>query len=221
MTEPDLRLQYFFDPFCGWCYAAAPALAALAAAYPDALRMMPSGLFADDAAMPMGAMADHAWRNDLRIGEMTGQVFSPAYRDRVLRKPGGVFDSGPATRALVALGETDRTLEPALLHALQIARYVEGRDTALVTEVATVARDAAERAGIALDARAFTDRLDGDLSLREASLARTSEARAAMAVLPQGGVPQLLVIKGGKRSLVHGAALYGGSAAVLEAVGSL
>jgi putative protein-disulfide isomerase len=218
MGAQDIQLQYFFDPFCGWCYAAAPALEALAATYPDALRLMPSGLFADDAAMKMAAMADHAWRNDLRIGEITGQVFSIAYRDHVLRKPDGIFDSGPATRALTALGEMDRKFEPAFLHAVQIARYVEGRDTALAKEVATVARDVAAKAGIALDIHAFADRLEGDLSLREATLARISEARAAMAVLPQGGVPQLLATKQGRSGVIQGAALYGGGAAVLEAV---
>jgi len=60
MTEPDLRPHYFFDPLCGWCCAGAPALEVLARTFPEALRMMPTGLFADDATMPMGTMADHA-----------------------------------------------------------------------------------------------------------------------------------------------------------------
>lgn len=213
MTAPDLQLQYFFDPFCGWCYASAPALEALAATYPSALRMMPFGLFADQAAMPMAAMAEHAWRNDLRIGAMTGQVFSEAYRDKVLRKRDGIFDSGAATRALVALGAKDRTLEPAFLHAVQRARYIEGRDTALASEVAEVARHVAEQAGITLDAHDFAERLGRDHALRDATAARIAEARAAM---PGNGVPQLLVIRNGKRNLVQG--LHGGAEAVLEAV---
>lgn len=171
--------------------------------------------------MKMVAMADHAWRNDQRIGEMTGQVFSTAYRDKVLRKPDGIFDSGPATRGLVALGEMDRTLEPAFLHAVQIARYVEGRDTALVTEVATVARDVAGKAGISVDAHVFADRLDHDPAVRETATTRIAETRAAMTMLPGGGVPQLLVTRGGRRAVIHGAALYGGGEAALEAIGKV
>lgn len=57
MTQ-TIELQYFFDPFCGWCYASAPALEGLAAKYPGQLSMMPSGLFFD--GRPISSMADHA-----------------------------------------------------------------------------------------------------------------------------------------------------------------
>ena len=36
MDALALRLDYFFDPFCGWCYASAPALKAVAEAFPEA-----------------------------------------------------------------------------------------------------------------------------------------------------------------------------------------
>jgi protein-disulfide isomerase-like protein with CxxC motif len=39
MDAPALRLDYFFDPFCGWCYASAPALKAVVEAFPEALTM--------------------------------------------------------------------------------------------------------------------------------------------------------------------------------------
>lgn len=48
MTK-TLRLQYLFDPLCGWCYASAPALTGIAAAYPDLLELMPSELFSTEA----------------------------------------------------------------------------------------------------------------------------------------------------------------------------
>ena len=28
MTTPSITVTYLFDPLCGWCYAAAPALKA-------------------------------------------------------------------------------------------------------------------------------------------------------------------------------------------------
>jgi len=62
------------DPFCGWCYASAPALKAVAERFPAALTMRPSGLFA--GARPIASIADHSWRNAKRIAELTGQQTS-------------------------------------------------------------------------------------------------------------------------------------------------
>ena len=68
-----LKLYYFFDPLCGWCYASAPALAGLAEAFPDALTLMPSGLFSEENARDISPeWAAYAWRNDQRIEKMTG-----------------------------------------------------------------------------------------------------------------------------------------------------
>jgi hypothetical protein len=44
------KIQYFFDPLCGWCYASAPALGYLAQHYAEKLELMPSGLFSDEGA---------------------------------------------------------------------------------------------------------------------------------------------------------------------------
>jgi len=217
MTQP-IELEYFFDPLCGWCYASAPALDALAEAYPEALAMQPSGLFAADGARPMKTMADHAWRNDTRIGELTGQVFTTAYRDRVLRNPEGLFDSIHATRAMVALGEIDAKLEPALLHALQTARYVDARDTTHAEVVADVAVRLAKEHGRDIDAEAFTERLtaDQELSARTAQRIRATQER--MQGLPSAGVPQLLVTVGDHSEVVQGSDLYGGAAVVFKAI---
>lgn len=44
----------------------------------------------------------------------------------LLLAPGGVFTSAPTTLALQALGKIRSGLEPAFLHAVHIACYVEG-----------------------------------------------------------------------------------------------
>jgi putative protein-disulfide isomerase len=217
-TEHAIQLHYFFDPLCGWCYASAPALAAVAKAYPGALRMMPSGLFADGNARPVAAMADHAWRNDTRISELTGQRFTEAYRDKVLLKPDGVFDSGPATRAVVALGELSPALEPRFLHAVQLARYIEACDTALPDEVAAVATAVAQVENLSLDSAAFALRLAGDKDLAARTNARIAETQTLMARLPSGGVPQLLVTARGRGEVLHGAPLYSGADEVLRTI---
>ena len=217
-ADQTIQLDYFFDPFCGWCYASAPALAALADAYPDALAMRPSGLFANDGTRLMSSMADHAWRNDTRIAELTGQRFTADYRDRVLRDPQALFDSTYPTRAIVALGAIDTRLEPVLLHALQTARYIEAKDTAKAEIVAGVAAHVARSHGRALDEASFADRLVRDGDLAERTDGRVRETLVRMRALPGSGVPQLLVGVGDHREVVQGADLYGGADAVTQAI---
>lgn len=213
-----LEFHYLFDPLCGWCYASAPALAAIATAYPGALRMMPSGLFADHNARSVSSMADHAWRNDMRISNLTGQRFTEAYRDKVLLNPDGLFDSGPATRALVALGELSATLEPKFLHQIQLTRYVEARDTSLPNEVAAVAIAVAQEANISLSSDAFALRLSEDKELAARTSARIAETRNLMGRLSSGGVPQLLVSLDGNAEVIHGAPLYSDGGEVLRLI---
>ena len=59
VNDQAMKLDYFFDPFCGWCYASAPALKAVAERFPAALTMRPSGLFA--GARPIASIADHSF----------------------------------------------------------------------------------------------------------------------------------------------------------------
>ncbi|MDF0698707.1 protein-disulfide isomerase [Rhizobium sp. MC63] len=215
----EIELQYFFDPFCGWCYASAPALAGLADQFSDRLRMLPSGLFV--GGRPISSIADHAWRNDQRIQALTGQRFSREYHQNVLLAPNGIFDSGPATFALTALGEHAATLEPRFLHAIQIARYVEGRDTSNVHEVATVAVQVAAVHGIDLTAEIFAERLRNDPDLRARALERVEDAQRRMDMLGIRGVPQLVALINGQAHVLSSEALYQGPARLVAALDEL
>ncbi|ARO23162.1 protein-disulfide isomerase [Rhizobium sp. S9] len=215
----DIELQYFFDPFCGWCYASAPALAGLADRFPDRLRMLPSGLFV--GARPISSISDHAWRNDQRIEVLTGQRFSKEYHQNVLLAPNGVFDSGPATLALTALGEHATHLEPRFLHAVQIARYVDGRDTSNVQEVATVAVQVAAGHGVELSAEIFAEKLRNDPALSERTLERMEETQRRMNILGIRGVPQLVARINGHAHVLSGEVLYQGPAHLVAALDEL
>lgn len=215
----EIELHYFFDPFCGWCYASAPALAGLADQFSDRLRMLPSGLFV--GARPISSISDHAWRNDQRIQALTGQRFSKKYHQNVLLAPNGVFDSGPATLALTALGEHSTQLEPRFLHAIQIARYVEGRDTTDIQEVAMVAAKVAAEHDVELTAEVLAERLRNDSDLRELTLERVEETQRQMNILGIRGVPQLVALINGNAHIVSGEALYQGPAYLAAALDEL
>ena len=221
-TPPTLRFDYIFDPLCGWCYASAPALAALARAWPGRLALRPSGLFADAGARDLTPdWARHAWVNDQRIAAMTGQVFSTAYHDQVLQGAAKRFDSGPLNRALTAVRALDAALEPQVLARLQTARYVQGLDTASAAVVAQVTAQALQEAGHTLNADAFAQRLHSDAALAQATQARTQATQALMRERGVRGVPQLLVSVDGAVRSVDSAALYQGAEHLIDAITAL
>lgn len=211
MTDA-IELHYFFDPLCGWCYASAPALQGLSTRYGKMLHMRPSGLFA--GGRPVSSMAAHAWRNDQNIQQLTGQPFTQEYRNNVLLAPNGTFDSWPSTLALVAVSEIDRALEPRLLHQLQIARYVEGRDTSKPAEVAKVVATLE----LGLDQSDIEKRLVEDDALKARALERINQTQRDLEKLGIRGVPQLVVISksGDSAQVVDGKVLYKGPEAVFS-----
>jgi putative protein-disulfide isomerase len=201
---PLISVTYLFDPLCGWCYAAAPALKHLQGVEGLDVSLAPSGLFAGQGARPMDAQfAAYAWSNDQRIEQLTGQPFTQAYRDHILGAAGGRFDSGPATLALTAVAQTAPGRELGALHALQHARYVDGRDTA----DATVLADVLGGLGLA-DAAALA--LAPDAALHRATAERMANAQALLRAVGARGVPQLVVTgQGGALRLMGGDALLG------------
>ncbi len=212
------RLKYVFDPLCGWCYASAPALQTLSEKYPDALELMPSGLFSDAGARVMSpAWAHHAWINDQRIEAMTGQPFSAAYQRNILQSPGMRFDSGVMNRALTAIRALDPRLEPRVLRRLQSARYVDGLDT---SNAAVVAGECSLLVA-GLDAVEFAERLGHDTGLARQTALRIGATQDLMHRARVNGVPVLLLQSGEGEYIVNGAALYGDGAALLAEIARL
>lgn len=76
------KIKLFMDPLCGWCYAAAPEVKKLAET--AAIELIPTGLFSQAGRTVTPEFARHAWSNDQRIAQLTGQVFSDSYRDNLL-----------------------------------------------------------------------------------------------------------------------------------------
>jgi putative protein-disulfide isomerase len=216
MTK-HLQFTYLFDPLCGWCYASAPALKRIAEIHTDSLRLMPTGLFVDPR--PVTAIADHARRNDGRIQELTGQRFTEAYHQGVMRAPGGVFSSQALTRALVALGQIDPALEPRFLHAAQTARYVDGQDTSRAAVVADIAVRVAGDAGVEIDPFAFRAKVADDPAREVETDRRIAEGRATMSRHGVQGIPQLIVTDERGARALDSQILYAGGDAVLAAIG--
>ncbi|MGO6726838.1 DsbA family protein [Rhizobium ruizarguesonis] len=199
-----MHLTYLYDPLCGWCYGAAPALDKMAKLDNLTVELAPTGLFAGEGARPLDErFAAYAWHNDQRINRLTGQVFSQLYRDQVLAGADSLFDSAPATLGIIAVGLRQLDSEREALKALQIARYIDGRNT---SEIAVVA-DVLDQAGFS-DAAARVRAPDE--ALLDIYRNRIGKSRQLMAAFRMDGVPALLVSDGDKRRVLRSDALFGG-----------
>lgn len=208
MTE-ILGFTYLFDPMCGWCYGASPALEALMERGGYSLDLVPTGLFAGEGAFPMNdAFAAHAWDADQRIARLSGQPFSEAYHRNLLGSRKARVDSGPATLALTAVRLTAPEQEFEALKAIQRSRYVDGRDNgdpAVIVDVleALKLKDAALRLSAP------------DEDLLSANHARIGNGRAEMRHFGARGVPALIAAQGQNRRLVDANALFAGTEALI------
>ncbi len=207
-------VTYLFDPLCGWCYAASPAIQRLGLHSNILLELAPTGLFAGAGGRSLDAsFADYAWSNDMRIQKLTGQQFTEAYRTQVLRRPGGRFDSSATTLALTAVALSEAPRELDTLKLLQEARYVHGLDTSATPVVERLLRSA----GLA----AAADRLAAaDAELLAANAARMHKAQGLMQALGAQGVPALVVTDGQGSRLLRGEVLYGDADKLLYRIAS-
>jgi putative protein-disulfide isomerase len=211
----DLQFQYIFDPLCGWCYASAPAIKAVAEAYPTQFSLQPSGLFTGENARPLTAdWAQYALSNDMRIAQLTGQVFSKLYRDRILSGNNVQFDSGPATLALTIVQTLAPEHEVAYLEKIQEFRYVRGEDTAKLD----VLRRIAGIFGISA-----TDFYVQSIALEceRLNAGRISQTHQLMQRLGTSGVPQLIVRLGDRERVLQGQVLYNGAEHLMDAIHKL
>lgn len=205
-------VTYLFDPLCGWCYGASPAIQKLGQHAGVTLELAPSGLFSGGERVMDAAFADYAWSNDVRIEKQTGQRFTAHYRTHVLGKLGSRFDSATATLALTAVSLAEPHRELAVLKVLQEARYVDGLDTTAVPVVAQLLRS--------IGAPAAADRLEaGDAALHLANGARIERAQRLMQSFGVTGVPTVVVTNAGGSRLLSGNALYGSFDALLDVLG--
>ncbi|KAF1022197.1 MAG: hypothetical protein GAK30_01342 [Paracidovorax wautersii] len=166
-TQPTLH--YIYDPFCGWCYAAAPLLKVAAELPGLAVRLHAGGMLAGAARKTLTPQwREYVMPHDHRIAKMTGQLFGAAYFDGLLRRNGAVLDSEAPIAAILA-AESLGGHGLRLLHALQHGHYVDGQ---IMSD--PVAQRAAARE-IGLDEQAFTAALattEGEATRRHIAASR-------------------------------------------------
>lgn len=176
-------LWYVADPMCSWCWGFSPVIEALRETWRDRLKIaLVLGGLRPGTTTPMTAAARdeilHHWH---QVHERTGQPF----RFDGALPPGFIYDTEPASRAVVTVGGLDPSKIFAMFKAIQSAFYATGRD---VTQTAALAELAT---GLGIDAAAFLAAFDSDAA-RARTQAHFTQARKAGA----RGFPTLILQRG-------------------------
>jgi putative protein-disulfide isomerase len=151
------RLHVIYDPFCGWCYGAAPLVEAARAVEGLLISLHGGGMMAGNSRQQMTPqLCDFILPHIERIVAVSGQPFGDGYR-AMLNDTSVWLDSTPPTMAVVAAGKfgaegfteekhgdkiANRELD--MLDRLQRAHFLEGRRIA----ESKVLVDIAEELGI-------------------------------------------------------------------------
>ncbi|MEN9704792.1 MAG: hypothetical protein RLZZ393_671 [Pseudomonadota bacterium] len=180
-----IKVHYFFDPLCGWCYGIAPLIKA-AAALPDVEMHLHGGCLWPRPTVLPAAVRRQIRLADARVGQLSGQPYGQRYLDGLLPSDGMVLHSQPTTAAVLAAGALRPGADLEMLRAIQSAHYVDG---AHVVEADTLRRLAQ---GIGLDADAFQAMLDP-----AAADSHMQQSQRLMQQLGVGGFPAVFIERDG------------------------
>ncbi len=162
-------LWYFADPMCSWCWGFSPVIERVRDEYRERMKvaLVLGGLRHETTPMTAAQRDDilHHWH---QVHARTGQPF----RFENALPDGFVYDTEPASRAVVAVGGLDPALAFPLFKAIQTAFYAEGRD---ITQPGVLADLAA---GLGVDAAAFQSAFGSDAA-RARTQAHFRQARQA------------------------------------------
>ena len=201
-----IRLHYFYDPQCGWCYGIAPLLKA-AAALPDVEMLMHGGCLWPQPIVLPPPVRQQIRLADARVGQLSGQPYGSRYLDGLLPSDGMLLHSQPTTAAVLAAGSLRAGADLEMLRAIQTAHYVDG---AHVTEAATLERLAKQ---IGLDVEAFRAACDPDKAD-----AHMIETQRLMQRLGVGGFPAVFIENDGRFSELSPQGWFGDPAGFVAAV---
>ncbi len=133
------HLIYFADPMCSWCYGFSPTIAKISQGFGARLpiQLVLGGLRPGNTK-PMGeqdkaSIASH-WQH---VHEASGQIFDHDF----FKREGFVYDTEPASRALVVMRHHSMALALKGLERLHRAFYAENRDVTDIQELAGIAAE--------------------------------------------------------------------------------
>lgn len=174
MAQP--HLIYVADPMCSWCWGFSPVIEAIQARFGERLpiRLILGGL-RPGTTKPMDERAKATTREHWEhVQEASGQPFDFAFFDR----EGFVYDTEPASRAVVVLRREGMGQGLAALRRVHRAFYAENQD---VTDAAVLADLASE---LGQDREAFLTAFRGEEAMGETLQDFATAQRAGLTGFP-------------------------------------
>jgi putative protein-disulfide isomerase len=122
-----LKLLYFFDPHCGWCYALHPVLQALSAETPDLeIQVICGGMILGDRVGPIGPVGAKIAQSFPRLESMTGAQFGDEYK-RLMASGELYCSSMLCSKAVKTIQELYPALTLDFISAMQKKNFVEAQ----------------------------------------------------------------------------------------------
>lgn len=118
-----VKVHYFFDPMCGWCYGASSLIETLAEMTEFEITYHPGGMIPKRAIDP--SFRQHILQADGQIAAVTKAHFGDAYKARVAGAGDFIVDSYSTTRAFL-VGQEMGVEAHKMLTAIQKAHYQDG-----------------------------------------------------------------------------------------------
>lgn len=171
-------LHYIYDPFCGWCYGAAPMIMAATAIPGLEIQAHGVGMLSGDKSKSMSSdWRDFVRPHEARITAFSKQTFADAYVQGVLENETVYLDSSPPIAAMLTAQQLSGDgIE--MLKRLQMAYYQEGRaiaDRGVIADIASelgFEPDAFMATFDAITADSLQDHIDRSNEMLEALNAR-------------------------------------------------
>lgn len=210
-----IHLIYVADPMCSWCYGFGPELNAVLDALPEAqLAIVLGGLRAGNAEVMDEGKKATILTHWTHVEQASGLPFSSS----VMARPGFVYDTEPACRAVVAARILGRDLPSrstlAVFHAIQRAFYAQGRDVTDLQVLADIGAAALTGAGQPTGSAGFLDLLNAD-----ATIAQTRQDFSQVQRWGIRGFPALLIEHGAGLQLICSG--YAKAAVLMERIGAI
>ena len=125
VQEKPTRLIYVGDPMCSWCYGFAPELDEIQKSYPDLeFKVILGGLrpYGTETMSDLNGFLEHHWED---VAKASGQPFSY----EILKDAEFIYDTEPASRAVVVARCMNADIEFEFFKAVQHAFYAENENT--------------------------------------------------------------------------------------------
>ena len=192
-----VKVHYFFDPMCGWCYGASPLIGILAATPGFKIIYHPGGMIMKQAIDP--AFRQHILHADRKIAAMTGVHFGEAYQTRVAGAGEFVVDSYATTCAFL-VGQEMGIAADKMLEILQKAHYQDGKHLDELNVLAELA------VSIGLDETLWHENM---VKFEPEMMDMIKTSHRLMEQMQVSGYPTLIIEKEGKLERLEHTRFYG------------